>query len=185
MKNKLEILKFPDPRLRKEAKTVQKVTPELIQLTKDMLEVMYEQRGVGLSSTQVNRVERVFVADTRVEGRYESPLVNELEKKYQQPLVFFNPEILSLEGEVIFSEGCLSFPSYYADVKRAQIVEVKALDQTGQPFTLKTDGLLSICIQHEIDHLNGKLFIDHLSPVKAQQLRDKIKKHGYPVEQKI
>ena len=186
MKNKLEILKFPDPRLRNKANAVQKVTPELTQLAEDMLELMYQMQGVGLSSTQVFRSERLFVADTRTEGRYdESPITNELEQKHQQPLVFFNPEIISLEGEVVFPEGCLSFPSYYADVKRAQVVEVKALDKTGKPFTLKTDGLLSVCIQHEIDHLDGKLFIDHLSSAKAQQLRDKIKKYGYPVKEKM
>ena len=184
MKNKLEILKFPDSRLRQKAHAVQKVTPELVQLAEDMLEIMYEMKGVGLSSIQVNRLERVFVADTQTESRYEDSFLGELEKKCLQPLVFFNPEIVSSEGEVVFSEGCLSFPSYFAEVQRAQVVEVKALDKKGQPFTLKADGLLSICIQHEIDHLNGKLFIDHLSPIKAQQLRDKIKKYGYPATQK-
>ena len=182
MKNKLEILKFPDPRLRNKAIAVQKVTPELTQLAEDMLELMYQSNGVGLSSTQVVRSERLFVADT-TSGGYEN-LASELEQQHKQPLVFFNPEIISAEGEVVFSEGCLSFPSYYADVKRAAIVEVKAMDKTGKPFTLKTDGLLSVCIQHEIDHLDGKLFIDHLSQAKAQQLRDKIKKYGYPVKEK-
>ena len=184
MKNKLEILKFPDSRLRQKAQAVQKITPELTQLAEDMLKIMYEMQGVGLSSIQVNRFERVFVTDTQTESRYDDSFLGELEKECQQPLVFFNPKITSLEGEIVFPEGCLSFPSYYADVKRARVVEAKALDKKGQPFTIKADGLLSICIQHEIDHLNGKLFIDHLNPIKAQQLRDKIKKYGYPVKQK-
>lgn len=184
MQNSFEILKFPDPRLRQKGQAVREVTPELSQFAKDLLELMYQENGVGLAAIQVNRPIRLFTADTSLgsSSRYDNTgLENELEKQIKQPLLFFNPEIIYREGEVIFPEGCLSFPSYYADVQRSKIIEVKALDLEGKPFTLKTDGLLSICIQHEIDHLDGKLFIDHLSPVKAESLRNKIKKYGYPV----
>ncbi len=185
---KLEILKFPDSRLREKAVAVDKVTPELVQLAKRMLELMYGEKGVGLSSIQVNQSPRLFVADTRMDddsGRYSIESMGELEKNISQPLVCFNPKILDKEGEVIFSEGCLSFPSYFADVKRSRVIEIQALSMEGKPFKLKTDGLLSICVQHEMDHLDGKLFIDHLSPIKAQKLRDQIKKNGYPKKEKI
>ena len=182
MKTPFEILKFPDPRLRQKAPSVEEVTPELRQFAKDLLETMYKESGVGLAAIQVNQPIRLFTADTKSPSRrYEDEdLENDLEKTIEQPLFFFNPEIIYREGQVVFPEGCLSFPSYYADVQRSKIIEVKALDINGKPFTLKTDGLLAICVQHEIDHLDGKLFIDHLSPVKAESLRNKIKKHGYP-----
>ena len=106
--------------------------------------------------------------------------LSEYEKTVQQPVVLFNPEIICQTGKVIFKEGCLSFPSYYADIQRAAYVEVQGINPSGKKTTIKTDGVLAICIQHEIDHLNGKLFIDHLSPVKASQLRAQIKKYGYP-----
>ncbi len=178
----LEILRFPDPRLRKKSQAVQTVTPELRQFAEDLLETMYEESGVGLAAVQVNKPVRLFVADTkRPVSRYdEEGLENNLERKIDQPLIFFNPEITHREGQVVFPEGCLSFPSYYADVQRSKIIEVQALDIEGKPFTLKTDGLLAVCVQHEIDHLDGRLFIDHLSPAKALSLREKIKKYGYP-----
>lgn len=182
MNTPLEILKFPDSRLRQKGQAVQEVTPELHQFAKDLLETMYAESGVGLAAVQVNKPIRLFVADTgRPSNRYDDEdLESNLERTIEQPLVFFNPEITYREGQVIFPEGCLSFPSYYADVQRSKVIEVKALDINSKPFTLKTDGLLAICVQHEIDHLDGKLFIDHLSPVKAESLRNKIKKHGYP-----
>lgn len=182
MRTPFEILKFPDPRLRQKGQPVQEVTSEWRQFAKDLLEIMYQESGVGLAAVQVNKPVRLFVADTQgPSNRYENTdLENVLESKIEQPLYFFNPEITYREGKTIFPEGCLSFPSYYADVQRSKIIEVKAMDIEGRPFTLKTDGLLSICVQHEIDHLDGKLFIDHLSPVKAENLRNKIKKHGYP-----
>ena len=182
MNTPFEILKFPDSRLRQKGQPVQEVTSDLRQFAKDLLETMYKENGVGLAAVQVNKPIRLFVADTqRDSSRYESEdLENDLERTVEQPLFFFNPEIIYREGQVIFPEGCLSFPSYYADVQRSKVIEVKALDINSKPFTLKTDGLLAICVQHEIDHLDGKLFIDHLSPVKAESLRNKIKKHGYP-----
>ena len=116
-----------------------------------------------------------------IESRYDrSRLKCELEMKVRQPLILFNPKITKRKGTVLFQEGCLSFPSYYAEVKRAEIVTVEALDREGKPITITTDGLLSICLQHEIDHLHGRLFIDHLSFVKAARLKDEIKKRGYP-----
>ena len=186
----LEVLKFPDSRLRYKAKAVDKVTPELVQLAKNMLEIMYAKNGVGLSSIQVNKQVRVIVADTSSEltesppeesSRYKT---NELNKKLvahiKQPLILFNPEIIDRQGFVTYQEGCLSFPSYYADVKRSAIVKVKGWNEEGKDVCIETDGLLSICLQHEVDHLDGKLFIDHLSPLKSSRLREEIKKHGYP-----
>ena len=193
----LDILKFPDPRLRHRGKAVDKISPELKQLAQDMLDTMSHKNGVGLAAIQVGRPVRLLVADTRSElsentententeepPRYQTAnLKKELVAKIQQPLILFNPEIIKKEGEVIFPEGCLSFPSYFAEVKRAEIVELKALNEKEEEVFIRTDGLLSICLQHEIDHLDGRLFIDHLSPLKAQKLREEIKKHGYPEE---
>ncbi len=183
----LDILKFPDPRLRYKCKPVQDITPDLTRLIDDMFETMHAHFGLGLSAIQINRFVQLFVADTTFREkngneRYDKREIEtgELEKAVVQPVVLFNPEILKREGSVTFKEGCLSLPSYYADVKRSAIIEVQGLDHSGQMCKIKTDGLLSICIQHEIDHLNGRLFIDHLSPMKAEMLRAQIKKYGYP-----
>lgn len=188
---KLEVLKFPDPRLREKSKKISFVSEELATLAQDMLETMKSENGVGLSAIQIGRPVHLFVADTRSElapsaeeeesSRYSSEgLKQDLVKKINQPLILFNAKILNQWGEVFYKEGCLSFPSYFAEVKRAETIKVKALNEKGKEIFFKTDGLLSICIQHEIDHLNGKLFIDHLSPIKAQRLREEIKKYGYP-----
>ena len=186
---KLEVLKFPDPRLRHKALPVKVVTPELQQLAKDMLEIMWSQNGVGLAAIQVARSVRLIVADTRSEllekqednSRYSTnSLSKKLVSQIEQPLMLFNPEIVKKQGQVIFPEGCLSFPSYFAEVKRAEVIELKALNPKGEAVFIKTDGLLSICLQHEIDHLDGRLFIDHLSPIKARRLKEEIKKNGYP-----
>ncbi len=187
---KLEVLKFPDSRLRYKAKAIDKVTSELAQLSKDMLEVMYAKKGVGLAAIQVNWQVRLLVADTSselidnvedTETRYDTKqLTKKLVSKIKQPLILFNPEIIEKHGSVIYPEGCLSFPSYYADVKRAEIIKVKALNEKNEEIFIETDGLLSICLQHEIDHLDGKLFIDHLSPIKSSRLREEIRKYGYP-----
>ena len=184
----LNILKFPDPRLRKKCAPVREITSELKQLAEDMLETMYAAKGLGLSAIQVGRFVRLLTADTRAlydtageeNNRYTSAKPEFYEQKADQPLVLFNPEILSRSGEIIFQEGCLSFPSYYAEVKRAGLIEVRGKDPSGKNITTKADGVLAVCIQHEIDHLNGKLFIDHLSPLKADRLRAQIKKYGYP-----
>lgn len=191
----LNVLKFPDPRLRNKGRRVDNITPETRQLAKDMLETMYKYSGVGLAAVQVAQPIRLVVADTRSELveddtqtsddenvlRYKTDsLKKELVAKINQPLILFNPEILKRQGQVVFPEGCLSFPSYFADIKRAEIIELKALNEKGEEVFIKTDGLLSICLQHEVDHLDGKLFIDHLSPIKANRLREEIKKYGYP-----
>lgn len=181
----LEILKFPDPRLRYKCAPVKEITDDLVQLADDMLETMYAANGLGLSAIQVNHFVRFLTADTRAlytggNERYEKTEIGQYEKLVTQPVVLFNPEIISQSGEVLFKEGCLSFPSYYAEVKRSSVIEVRGMDKSGEMLTIKTDGVLAICIQHEIDHLDGKLFIDHLSPVKADRLRAQIKKYGYP-----
>ena len=179
----LEILKFPDSRLRNKCAPVKELTPDLLQLADDMLETMYQAQGLGLSAIQVNRFQRLLTADTRTldsNSRYVDAEAGEYEKLVPQPVILFNPEIIGQKGSVVFKEGCLSFPSYYAEVKRSSQVEIKGMDKEGRSITFKTDGLLAICIQHEIDHLDGKLFIDHLSPIKAANLRAQIKKYGYP-----
>ncbi len=189
----LDVLKFPDPRLRHKGKTVDKITPGLKKLAQDMLETMYNKNGVGLAAIQVARSVCLLVADTSSElsedksenkeenSRYQtSSLKKNLVAKIKQPLILFNPEIVKREGRVVFPEGCLSFPSYFVEVKRSEVVEVKALNENGEETFIKTDGLLSVCLQHEIDHLDGRLFIDHLSPIKAKRLREEIKKNGYP-----
>lgn len=189
----LDVLKFPDARLRQKAQAVTSITPELKQLAKNMMETMHHKNGVGLAAVQVGRFVRLLVADTRSEfltepspnSRYQAiSLKKDLARLINQPLVLFNPRIIKKQGQVIFPEGCLSFPSYSAKVRRAEIVEIQAVDQEQKEVFIKTDGLLSICLQHEIDHLDGKLFIDHLSPIKARRLRDEIKKNGYPKEEK-
>lgn len=178
----LEILKFPDPRLRKKGKPVDKVTPELQQLAKDMLETMYSFKGIGLAAAQVDRQIRLLVCDTRPRenGRYSIEDMTELEQKVTQPLVLFNPEIVGKKGKTTYDEGCLSVPTYYETVERFDEITVRALDIDGEQIEFTTDGLLAICIQHEIDHLDGKLFIDRLSPIKSARLKSKIKKFGYP-----
>ena len=185
---KLEILRFPDPRLRQKGKRVERVTPELRALGETMLKMMSESKGVGLAAIQVGVLARLIVANTTPpaedgenESRYDnSSLKSDLEARIKQPLILFNPEIVEKKGEVVFNEGCLSFPSYFAEVKRAETITLTALNPDNEEIRLTTDGLLAICLQHEVDHLDGKLFIDHLSPVKAARLREDIKKHGYP-----
>ena len=195
----LDILKFPDPRLRRKCAPVQAITPELIKLADDMLETMSFRHGLGLSAIQVNHFTCLLTADTRAlynndepshnqngNKRYESPLVaGPYEQQVSQPLVLFNPEIIKSSGKIVFKEGCLSFPSYYAEVTRSAFVEVRGWNKEEKNITVKADGVLAICLQHEIDHLNGRLFIDHLSPLKAEKLRAQIKKHGYPPLNKV
>ncbi|MCB0390257.1 MAG: peptide deformylase [Bdellovibrionales bacterium] len=179
----LEVLKFPDPRLRIKCKPVQEVTPELVQFADDMLETMYASKGIGLAAAQVNRQIRFLVIDTRPrdeEGRYDLTHMTELEKTIEQPIFLFNPEIIKKEGKTTYEEGCLSVPTYFEIVERFNYIEVKGLNKEGKEYQIKTDGLLSICIQHEIDHLDGKLFIDRLSTIKSNRIKSKIKKFGYP-----
>lgn len=161
---KLDILEFPDPRLRTIAKPVAQVDERIRQLVDDMFETMYAAPGVGLAATQVNIHERVVVID--------------VSEDQSQPMVFINPEVTVLDQETLreYDEGCLSVPGFYETVKRPEKVRVDALDRDGQPFSLEPDGLLAVCIQHELDHLNGKLFVDYISPVKRQRIRKKLEK---------
>ena len=158
----LEILEYPDPRLRKKAAPVPAVTPEIRKLVRDMAETMYAASGVGLAATQVDVHKQVIVIDAS-ESR------NELR-------VFINPEILAAEGEAGREEGCLSVPGYFDKVRRAARVTVRALDEQGAPFELVADGMLAVCIQHEMDHLVGKVFVDYLSALKRARLSTKLRK---------
>ncbi|MCB9025508.1 MAG: peptide deformylase [Bdellovibrionaceae bacterium] len=183
----LEVLKFPDPRLRIKCKPIVKVTSELAKFAEDMLETMYANKGIGLAAAQVNRPVRFLVIDTRPRdegGRYDLSQMTELEKQVQQPLFLFNPQILVKEGKTTYDEGCLSVPTYFETVERYEYIEVKGLNLENKEFLVKVDGLLSICIQHEIDHLDGKLFIDRLSTIKSNRIKSKIKKFGYPSPEK-
>jgi peptide deformylase len=158
----LTILQFPDPRLRKVARPVETVDESVAQLADDMLETMYASRGIGLAATQVNRDIRLLVLD--------------LSEQRDEPQVFINPEIVEREGAQVCEEGCLSVPGEYAEVERAERICVSALDRDGEPFELDADGLLAVCIQHEIDHLDGKVFVDYLSPLKRRLIEKRLKK---------
>ena len=159
---KLPILEFPDPRLRTLAKPVAQVDDALRQLVDDMLETMYAAPGIGLAATQVNVHQQLLVLD--------------VSEDHNQPMVFINPEILRAEGHQVYQEGCLSVPGIFADVKRAERIAVKALDRDGKAFELEAEGLLAVCIQHEMDHLAGKVFVDYLSPLKRELVRKKLAK---------
>jgi peptide deformylase len=159
---KLAILEYPDPRLRKTAKPIQTVDDAVRQLAADLLETMYAAKGVGLAATQVDIHRRVLVLDVSEERN--------------QPMVFINPEILSAEGRGPGEEGCLSVPDIYEKVQRATHIRVRALGRDGLPFEMEAEGLLAICIQHEMDHLEGKLFVDYLSELKRQLIRRRLEK---------
>jgi peptide deformylase len=158
----LNILEYPDPRLYKTAAPVPVVNADIRQLVRDMAETMYAAPGIGLAATQVNVHKRVVVIDA-------SDTKDLLR-------VFINPEIISSQGEVECEEGCLSVPGYFDKVRRAEWVTVRALDALGKPFELTADGLLAVCVQHELDHLQGKVFVDYLSPLKQARLKQKLKK---------
>jgi peptide deformylase len=159
---KLVILEYPDPRLRKTAAPVPVVDDAVRQLADDMLETMYAARGVGLAATQVDVHKRLIVLD--------------VSETRDQSLVLINPELLKQEGSGPGEEGCLSLPGIYDKVSRATHIRVRALDRDGQPFEMDADGLLAICIQHEMDHLVGKLFVDYLSELKRQLIRRRLEK---------
>lgn len=158
----LTILEFPDERLRKKASPVHKVDDSIKKLVDDMLETMYESNGVGLAATQVNVHQRVIVIDVSEEK--------------DAPLCLINPEIISKDGEEESSEGCLSVPGFFEKVTRAQHIKVKALDKNGKSFELEATELLAVCVQHEMDHLEGKLFVDYISPLKRQRIKKKLQK---------
>ena len=159
----LNILEFPDPRLRTIAKPVAVVDDEVRQLVDDMFETMYEAPGIGLAATQVNVHKRIVVMD--------------LSEDRTEPRVFINPELEPLTDEMgQYQEGCLSVPGFYENVDRPQRVKVKALDRDGKPYELIAEELLAVCIQHECDHLNGKLFVDYLSTLKRDRIKKKLEK---------
>jgi len=158
----LEILEYPDPRLRTVAAPVAAVTDEIRRQADDMLETMYAAPGIGLAATQVDFHQRLLVID--------------VSENQDEPLIFINPEIVAEDGSAKSDEGCLSVPEIYEAVERAETVRVKALDRDGKEFDLEADGLLAVCIQHEMDHLEGKLFVDYLSEMKRQRLKKKLAK---------
>lgn len=159
----LEILEFPDPRLRIKAEPVADVDDEVRATVKNMFATMYEASGIGLAATQVNIHRRIIVIDVS-EGR-------------DQPLVFINPDITVLDEEPErFDEGCLSVPGFYESVERPRKVRVSATDHHGKSFTIEPVGILAVCIQHEVDHLDGKLFVDYISPMKRNRIRKKLEK---------
>lgn len=180
----LEILKFPDPRLREISKPVTVFDAKLKELAKNMFETMYDENGIGLAAPQVGQLLRMLVIDTRQknpkDARYEKTDMTDLEQEITQPLVIINPEIVKGEGKTYFNEGCLSVPTFFDEVERFKTIELKYQDLDGKVQHLKVDGLLAICIQHEMDHLEGTLFIDHLSLLKSNKIKNQIKKHGYP-----
>jgi len=170
-------------------KPVSEFKPELKKLAEDMLDTMYDANGIGLAAPQVGELIRMLVIDIRPkdeEGRrYQYDEMTALEKQITQPLVLINPEIIKGEGKTTFDEGCLSVPSFFETVERFEKVEVKAFDVDGREFRFTTDGLLAIVIQHEMDHLEGTLFIDHISFTKSNKIKNQIKKNGYPTKEEL
>jgi peptide deformylase len=158
----LNILKYPDKRLRTIAKPVVSVDETIKQQVKDMFETMYEAPGIGLAATQVNFHQRIIVID--------------ISEQCNEPICLINPEVIEKSGEIQWEEGCLSVPDYYENVIRANDIKVQALNQHGKTFELEASEMLSVCIQHEIDHLDGILFVDHLSKLKQKRLKKKTEK---------
>ncbi|MDX1252729.1 MAG: peptide deformylase [Gammaproteobacteria bacterium] len=159
----LSILHYPDPRLRNKATPVEHVDDAIKNLVSDMFETMYQAPGIGLAAPQVNVSRRVIVID--------------ISEQRDAPLCLINPEILTKEGVEQMEEGCLSVPGIYEPVQRAKRIKVRALDRDGKPFEITVDDLLAVCIQHEIDHLDGKLFVDYLSQLKRERIRKKLEKN--------
>jgi len=158
----LPILEFPDPRLKKIAAPVTSFGPEIQRLVRDLAETMYAAPGIGLAATQVDVHKRIIVID--------------ISEAHDELRVFINPEIIEAEGEAECEEGCLSVPGFYDKVTRAAAIRARARDEHGKPFELAADGLLAVCIQHEMDHLVGKVFVEYLSPLKRARLAARLKK---------
>lgn len=169
----LEILTFPDPRLAKKSKPVEVVDEAITQLIDDMFETMYEAEGVGLAAAQVGVLKRIIVVDCGVrEGDEDRPL------KPIEPHAIVNPVVVEKEGVINWEEGCLSVPGYTDEVERAAKVRVEGLDKHGNPLSIEAEGLLAVCLQHEIDHLEGVLFVDRLSRLKSSMVKKKLKKRA-------
>jgi peptide deformylase len=160
--SKLNILEFPDPRLRTKAAAVSVFDDKLQQLVADMFETMYESNGIGLAATQVNVHQRVFVMD--------------ISEERNEPRALINPRIVEKRGEQVYQEGCLSFPGIYADVSRAGWIRIEAEAADGSALDVEAEGLMAVCIQHEMDHLDGKVFVDYLSPLKRTMLLKRLEK---------
>ncbi|ARU92451.1 peptide deformylase [Tatumella citrea] len=158
----LQVLHFPDERLRTVAAPVKEVNKDIQRIVDDMFETMYAEEGIGLAATQVDIHQRIIVID--------------VSENREQQLVLINPELLEQSGETGIEEGCLSIPEQRALIPRSERVKIRALNREGETYELETDGLLAICIQHEMDHLMGKLFVDYLSPLKRQRIRQKLEK---------
>jgi peptide deformylase len=165
----LNILHFPDPRLRTRAKPVESVDDDVRQIVADMFETMYQAPGIGLAATQVDIHRRIIVLDVSEEK--------------DQPLALINPEILEREGVEEMEEGCLSVPDVFETVQRADRIRFRALNEHGEPYERDADGLLAVCVQHEMDHLEGKLFVDYLSSLKRQRIRKKLEKQKRQTDQ--
>lgn len=159
---KLTILEFPDPRLRTRATAVESVDDELRKFIDDMFETMYAAPGIGLAATQVDVHKRLLVTDVSADN--------------SEPYVLINPSILEKDGVTVSEEGCLSVPGYYEEVERAEHIRVRFLDRSGKEVEMEAEGLLAVCIQHEMDHLEGKLFVDYLSEAKRQRIRKRLEK---------
>ena len=159
----LNILHFPDPKLRKKATPISEVTDEIRQLADNMLETMYEAPGIGLAANQVDVQKRIIVVD--------------ISEDRSEPFVLINPEVIKKQGEREYEEGCLSVPEAYESVIRADTIRVKAINREGEAMEFDAEGLLATCIQHEIDHLDGKLFVDYLSNLKRQRIKKRLEKH--------
>jgi len=158
----LKVLSYPDKRLRTKAVPVEVVDDSVRKMMDDMLETMYKAPGIGLAATQVNIHQQIVVID--------------ISEDKSEPLYLVNPKIIAKSGSEVSEEGCLSVPEYYAEVERAEAVTVSALGRDGKAYEIEADGLLAVCIQHELDHLQGKLFVDYLSPLKQQRVRKKLEK---------
>ncbi len=158
----LEILEFPDPRLRKIAKSIENIDSDIVKLADQMLDIMYMAPGIGLAASQVNIHKRLIVID--------------VSENKDEPLILINPEIKDCEGSIETAEGCLSVPGFYEPVDRFQTILVNAIGRDGEPYALEASDLLAVCIQHEMDHLEGKLFVDYLSNTKRSMIRKKLKK---------
>ena len=161
-----EVLKFPDKRVRKVSLRIETITDAIRELAQDMCDVMYDEPGIGLAAPQVGELVRLIVVDTEWTD----------EEAERDPLVLVNPELLEPEGKVIWNEGCLSVPDFEADVERAERIRLRATDLDGEEVDLQADGLQAVCVQHEVDHLDGRLFIDHLSRLKRERYILKRKK---------
>jgi peptide deformylase len=165
----LNVLRFPDQRLRTVAKPVNEITKDTQTIIDDMLDTMYDEQGVGLAATQVDVHQRIVVMDCSEE--------------HDAPIIMINPEIIKREGSMMNEEGCLSVPGIYASVERAEHITAKALDRDGNIFEFDASELLAICVQHELDHLMGKVFVDHLSPLKRQRITKKLEKEAKSLAQ--